>query len=58
MNTLGATTVAALTTRPRKDFWVTTPPFVKGPKEEILRVEGRSPSNDGKLLVEIEEALS
>lgn len=57
-DTLGATTVAALTTRLRKDLWVRPPGFSGRPADEILTVEGLSPSNDGKLLVEIAGAVA
>lgn len=54
---MGATTVAALTTRPWNDLRL-RPPGLKTPTEEILTVEVLSPSNDGKILVEIDEAVS
>lgn len=55
---MGVTTVAALTTRLRKDLWVRPPAFNGRPIDEILTVEGLSPSNDGKLLVEIVGAVA
>lgn len=54
-STLGATVVAALTTRPRKDLWLTSDTAAGDPN---LPLKGLSPSNEAKLLAEIDEAVS
>jgi len=53
---LGATTVAALTTKGRKDLWLS--PCLNGTKPAILTVEGLSPSNRGKHLPETVAVVS
>lgn len=55
ITTLGATVVAALTTRPRKDLWLTSETPTGDPN---LRFEGLRPSNDAKFLAEIDDAVS
>lgn len=55
LTTLGATVVAALTARPRKERWLTSDTPAGDPN---LRFEGLSPSNDAKLLAEIDDAVS
>lgn len=60
-NTLGVTTVptvAALTTRPRKDLRL-RPPCLKGANEETLTFEDFSPSNEGnKFLADTDDAVN
>lgn len=47
--------VAALTTRPRKDLWLTSDTAAGDPN---LPFEGLSPWNEAKFLGEIDEAVS
>lgn len=58
-NTLGATVVAVLTTRPRNNL-LEIPFCPKGAKEDTLTQpdEALSPSNDKKPFVEIADAVS
>lgn len=50
-NTLGATTVAALTTKPLKDLLVKAPGF-NVPKEENFTADSLSPCNEAKFLAD------